>query len=63
MTGDERKLRAELATLKARYDCYAFAPEIYAVVRKLEMEIGWMQHHAARNVRHDVAAGRAAAFS
>jgi hypothetical protein len=56
VTWTERKLRA---VLKARYDCYAFAPEIYAVVRELETQISWAQHNAARNVRH-VAAGRTA---
>jgi hypothetical protein len=48
VTWTERKLRAELKMLKARYDCYAFAPEIYAVVRQMEIEIGWILHHAAR---------------
>ena len=42
MTVEERRLRAELICLKARYDCYAFAPEIYRVVKELETAIAWL---------------------
>jgi hypothetical protein len=39
-------LRDELAQLKARYDDH-FPPAIFAVVRRVEMDVAW-QEHAAR---------------
>ena len=37
-------LRAELWMLKSRYDCYAYSPEIFIVIKTLETEISWQQH-------------------
>jgi hypothetical protein len=46
-------LRAQLMMLKSRYDCYAFSPAIYAVVRNLEIEISWIEHgRDARSPRY-----------
>jgi hypothetical protein len=46
-------LRAQLMKLKRRYDCYAFSPAIYAVVRNLEIEISWIEHgRGARSPRY-----------
>jgi hypothetical protein len=43
MTTEEmRRPRAELIYLKARYDCYAFAPDAYRVVKELEIAIAWL---------------------
>ena len=40
----ETLLRAELLMLKSRYDCYAFSPAIYAVVKNIETEVSWIEH-------------------
>ena len=50
-------LRAELLMLKSRYDCYAYSPEIFIVIKTLETEISWQQHdlwkrHAAASMSH-----------
>jgi hypothetical protein len=37
-------LRAELQLLRNRYDCGAVSPAIYAVIREIEIEIGWSEH-------------------
>jgi hypothetical protein len=42
MTTEERRLRAELIYLKARYDCYAFAPEAYRLGKELKIAIAWL---------------------
>ena len=48
----ETLLRAELLMLKSRYDCYAFFPAIYAVVKNIETEISWIEHgRGARSPR------------
>jgi hypothetical protein len=41
-------LRAELARLRARYDCAAVSPAIYAVIRALETAIAWAEHREVR---------------
>ncbi len=40
-----KRLRAELALLRARYDSGAISPAIYAVIRKIETDIAWGEHH------------------
>ena len=53
MSAETAMLRAELLMLKSRYDCYAFSPAIYAVVREIETEISWIEHgRAARSPRY-----------
>jgi hypothetical protein len=37
-------LRAELHFLRSRYDHGAVSPAVYAVIRKIETEIGWHDH-------------------
>jgi hypothetical protein len=43
----EKRLRAERLMLLARYDHYAFSPELYRVVRKLETDAAWAAHKRA----------------
>jgi hypothetical protein len=38
------ELREQLEWLRARYDGGAVSPEIFAVIRKLEIDIAWMGH-------------------
>jgi hypothetical protein len=45
------RLRAELARLRARYDCHTVSPAIYAVIRELETEIGWAKHQEQERSR------------
>jgi hypothetical protein len=53
MSAETAMLRAELLMLKSRYDCYAFSPAIYAVVKNIETEISWMEHGCgARSPRY-----------
>ena len=54
MSAETAMLRAELLMLKSRYDCYAFSPAIYAVVKNIETEVSWIEHkgRAARSPRH-----------
>jgi hypothetical protein len=40
----EGEARAERAFICARYDCYAFSPELYRVVKKLETDAAWAAH-------------------
>jgi hypothetical protein len=42
-----RALRDQLAVLRARYDSGAIPHATYDVVRQLETEIAWHEHHAA----------------
>jgi hypothetical protein len=37
-------LRAELRLLRCRYDSGAVSPGVYAVIRAMEIEIGWLEH-------------------
>jgi len=43
-----QKLRAELARLRARHDCGAVSPALYAVIRTLEIDIAWFEHRVRR---------------
>ena len=45
----EVALRAQLAALRARYDSGAVSPGVWAVVRAIEVEPGWMAHERARS--------------
>ena len=36
-------LRAQLKALRARYDSGAVSPALYAVIRKLEIELAWRE--------------------
>jgi hypothetical protein len=47
----EGAARAERAFICARYDSYAFSPELYRVVKKLETDAAWAAHERA--VRRD----------
>jgi hypothetical protein len=40
----EQDLRAELTALQARYDSGAVSSAVYAVVKAIETELGWLQH-------------------
>jgi len=40
------KLRAELRLLRARYDCGAVSPAIFAAIKQIETKIAWSEHHA-----------------
>jgi hypothetical protein len=44
-------LRAELASLRARYDSGAVSPGVYAIIRQLEIELAWHEH--SRRGSHD----------
>jgi hypothetical protein len=44
MTTKERRLRAELAWVKSRYDHAQMSDAMCAVIRRIETEIGWLQH-------------------
>ena len=39
----ERRAQSELSSAP-RYDCYAFSPELYRVVKKLETDAAWAAH-------------------
>jgi hypothetical protein len=48
MTDDqEARLRNARDQLIARYDTDAISPAVFLAVRKLEMEIAWLQHRGA----------------
>jgi hypothetical protein len=40
----ERRLRAELAWVRARYDYGQMSDATFAAVKQIEVEIGWLQH-------------------
>ena len=42
---DFKLLRAELAHLRARYDGGAVSPGVYAIIRGLELDLAWLEHH------------------
>lgn len=44
MTAAARR-RAELMLLRARYDCGAVPPGVYAAIKELETAISWDEHH------------------
>jgi hypothetical protein len=44
VTRDERKLRDELRWLQSRYDDGKISPAVFAVVKSIEIELGWRQH-------------------
>jgi hypothetical protein len=46
------RLREELRMLLARYDHGAMPPAIYAVVVKLQREIGWAEQNAVHASRY-----------
>jgi hypothetical protein len=41
-----QRLRAELETLRARYDSGAVAPAVFAALRALEEDVAWREHRA-----------------
>jgi hypothetical protein len=43
----EGEARAERDFICARYDSYAFSPELYRVVKKLETDAAWAAHERA----------------
>jgi hypothetical protein len=47
---DIKRLRSELAMLRARYDHGAVSPEVYVVIRGIELELAWLEHGAATRV-------------
>jgi hypothetical protein len=53
MTSQEhiRDLRAELVALRARHDSSVVPHTTYDVVRKLETNIAWLEHHAEMEMR------------
>ena len=63
MTYRERKLRQELAWFKARYDFGAINPALFAAIKEIEREIGWLEHERRRRLlplssrRQDTAGG------
>jgi hypothetical protein len=50
-------LRAERLMLVARYDCYSFSPAIFFVVKELETEISWLEHHLWRRQQGEMSNG------
>jgi hypothetical protein len=54
MTTKERRLRAELAWVKSLYDHAQMSDAMFAVIRRIETEIGWLQH--AKGILHRRAA-------
>jgi hypothetical protein len=40
----EQDIRTKLAQLRARYDFGALPPSVFSVIRKLEIEIAWLEH-------------------
>lgn len=38
------QLRWELQQLRARYDSGAAAPAVYAIIREIETQLGWLKH-------------------
>ena len=38
-------LRTDLAALRARYDGGAVSPALYKVIRQLETDLAWSEHH------------------
>jgi hypothetical protein len=42
-------IRIQLALLRVRYDCGAVSPAIYGVIKELEVEQAWRDHHRAQN--------------
>jgi hypothetical protein len=47
-------LRDQLSWLRGRYDEGAIAPAIFSVIKKIEVELAWREHHAKRTP-HDCA--------
>jgi hypothetical protein len=47
-TPSSAALRSELQWLRTRYNYYTISPDIYAVIRSLEIDIAWLEH------RHEV---------
>jgi hypothetical protein len=47
-TPSSAALRSERQWLLTRYNYYHFSPDIYAVIRSLEIDIAWLEH------RHEV---------
>jgi hypothetical protein len=41
---EERALRDRLALLRARYDHGTVPSAIFAVIRQIEIELGWLAH-------------------
>jgi hypothetical protein len=41
---DERRLRAELEWLRAKYDSGAVSDAVFAVTKSIETEISWREH-------------------
>jgi hypothetical protein len=46
---DARSLREERVWLLGRHDTGAVAPQIYLIVKMLEVEISWAEHRRARS--------------
>jgi hypothetical protein len=40
----EQDIRAKLALLRARYDSGAVPQGLFAVIRRLEIELAWVEH-------------------
>jgi len=45
------KSRADLALLRARYDSGAVNAAVYAVIKRIECDIAWIEHKQARTTR------------
>jgi hypothetical protein len=41
---EERALRRDLALLKARYDSSGLSPAVHTAIRKIEIELAWLEH-------------------
>jgi hypothetical protein len=44
----QKRLQAELALLRARYDDGAVSPAVYAAIKKLETAISWLDYNDAK---------------
>jgi hypothetical protein len=41
---EERALRRDLALLQTRDDCGSVSPAVQAAIRKIEIELAWLEH-------------------
>jgi hypothetical protein len=46
-------LRAELKSLRARYDDGAVSPAVYVVVRNIEADIAWLEYTEQQQQKRD----------
>ena len=45
---NQKRLQAELALLRARYNSGAVSPAVYAAIKKLETEVAWLNYNITK---------------